>query len=117
MVAELAALIVGIFSVVGSLITAYFSYIIYKYNRLSKEWFAVTIAFILLVFVRVIDFADEIGMFPNLNPVVLKLWNGSLLITISVLFVLGFWNMKKNFETFEVVEKKTEEKIKKFRSK
>ena len=106
--------IFGVVSVVGSLIAAYLSYEIYRYNRLSKAWLAVTVAFILIIFRRAIGFATEAGVWLEYRPV-LKFVESVLLILISVLYILGFWSMKRSFETFDVVEKKVQDKVKAFR--
>ncbi len=106
-----ASFIAGILSIIGSIIAAYLSYAIYKYNRLNKAWLAVTIAFVLIVFRRGIGFATDFGLLPELSKI-LKSVEGILLLVISLLYIWGFWSMKKSFETFDVIEKKVGEKIK-----
>jgi hypothetical protein len=100
----------GILSIIGSLIAAYLSYIIYKYNRLSKAWLAVTVAFVLIIFRRGIGFISDFELLPEWR-FFLKTTESILLVVISLLYIWGFWSMKKNFESFEVVEKKVKDKI------
>lgn len=104
-------LILGILSIVGSAITAYLAYGIYRHNRLSKAWLMVVVAFVLIIFRRTLGYAMDMGYLADLK-VALKEIEGVLLLVISVLYIIGFWSMKKNFENFDVIEKKTKEKIK-----
>ena len=101
--------VIGVISILGSLISAYFSYEIYKYNRLSKAWLSVSTAFVIMVFLRIVTFTLEFDLFPQLLNF-LRLIGDILFLVISGLYIWGFWSMKKNFENFEIVEKKTREK-------
>jgi hypothetical protein len=100
-------------SIIGSIIATYLSYVIYKYNRVSKAWLAVTLAFLLIIFRRSLGFAINLDLFTTLGPT-LKSIENTLLLIISILYILGFWSMKKSFETFDIIEKKTRKKIKHF---
>jgi len=113
MAVDITTTIIGIFSIIGSVVASYLSYIIYKYNRLAKAWLAVTAAFVLIIFRRGLGFVTEFGFLPEARST-LKFIEGILLLVISVLYIWGFWSMKKNFEKFEVVEKRAKEKIELF---
>jgi hypothetical protein len=99
-------LVFGILSIIGSIITVYLSYTIYTYNRISKGWLAVIVAFVLIICRRSIGFVTDSGFFPEFKTL-MKSIEGLLLLIISLLYIWGFWSMKKNFERFDIVEKKT----------
>ncbi len=101
---------------IGSVIAAYLTYAIYRYNRLSPGWLALAIAFILIVFRRSIGFAIDRGYATAIQPY-LKASEGVLLLIISLFNIWGLWAMKKNFENFEVVEKKVRERVNAFTKK
>lgn len=111
MVENLFFLIIGLSSILLSIFATYLSYELYKYNRLSVGWLALTLAVLLTVFVRVVVFFEDSALFSELNPLVLKTWNVLLLFSVNILFVVGFWSLKKSFESFEVIQKKTALKI------
>src|SRR3989344_3503151 len=106
-------LVFGILSIIGSILAAYFSYGVYRYNRLSKAWLAVTVAFILVILERCIRFIADVGYFSDLK-LTLDSLEGSILLIVSVLFIWGLSSMRKNFEKFDVVEKKAGEKAQNF---
>ncbi len=105
--------IVMITSIIMSLFVAFLSVKIYRYNRLSKAWIAVTLAFILVVVRRSIGFAVDYRIFSGTQPfpTYLEAW---LQLLISFLYIAGFWSMKKNFERFDVVEKQARAKAEAF---
>ncbi|MFH1056071.1 MAG: hypothetical protein V1744_08270 [Candidatus Altiarchaeota archaeon] len=100
-----------ILSVLCSITAAYLSYGIYRHNRLNKPWLAVTMAFILTIFHQTVGLIPYEALLPNLKTVV-KNFEGILLLIISLLFVWGLWSMKLSFERYELLEKKTKEKVK-----
>lgn len=106
-------IIFGILSVVISIFAAYFSYGVYRYNRLSKAWLAVTVAFILVIVQRSIRFIATANYFSELR-IILDSLDGSILLVTSILFIWGLSSMKKNFEKFDVVEKNVEKKTQNF---
>jgi len=107
-------LIVGILSILLSVVAAWYSYEIYKSNRLTKGWLAVTLAFVIMIIRRVIGFFS--GDYPDLEVRnYMKMTEFVLQIVISLLYIYGFWVMKKRFENFDVVENETETKIKKLK--
>ena len=115
MAEELNIILNGL-SIVGSIIAAYFSYEIYKYNRVDRSWLAVTAAFVLIIFRRGMGAAYDLGFFPELGEA-LKSAEGALLVLISILYIWGFWSMKKRFESFDIVEKEAGKKAKAFEGK
>ena len=112
---------INIFSVISismlflSLIATWLSYKIYKYNRLSRGWLSITLAFTLVAFSRILSFSEDLGIFLELNKSVLKIWDVILLILINILFITGLLSMLRSFESFDIVEKKVQEKLKIFR--
>ena len=98
-------------SIFLSFYTAYLTYKIYSFNRLDKSWLLVTVGFFLILLLRVLNLLMGEGLFPEF----FKLWyiyDPILRIMNSTCFILGFWSMLKNFENFEVVEKKVKKAIK-----
>jgi|GEM_PF-2936922 hypothetical protein len=100
-------------SVIFQLGATYFGYQIYQYNRLSKWWLALVLAFGIQTIRRLITTISDLGTTDALvnNSV---LFDRSLQLVISLLMFIGMWAMLKNFETFDVVEKKAADKIEKF---
>jgi len=98
----------GIFSIVLQLLAAYFGYRIYKFNRMSKWWLALVLAFIVQgirrIFTTLADMGNSTFLFPSFV-------DRALMFVISLLMVIGVWAMMKNFENFEVVEKQTKRKL------
>lgn len=103
--------ILGIISILGSLFTAYLTYGIYRYNRLSKGWLALTWAFIFIVLRRTLGFVSDFKLLPDYLPI-FKTTEGFLLLLITFLNIIGLYTMLKNFEEFDIVEKKTKKLIK-----
>lgn len=98
---------------------AYFSFVIYRYNRLSKDWLAVTIALWILGVRGVITLFSivipEQATIPQWFTVYLSTFDTfTLAFTVSILLFFGLRAMKRNFESFDILEKKTKEKIKSF---
>lgn len=94
--------------------TAYYSYAIYKHDRLSKVWLAFTAGVLLLG----VDKLFESFLLPRpdqTNPAVVVV---HIIFTIGYFLVLsGIRSMKMSFENFEHIEKKTAQKASAFGSK
>ncbi len=91
----------------------YASYIIYKYNRLNKAWLAVTLALFLMTLRRVTALLIELGILTQLQGPI-KFADSILLpFVISIFLFAGLINMKKQFETFDIIEKKIDNKLNK----
>ncbi len=105
------SLIAGILSVIASIYVTYLCYDIYRYNRLNRAWLAVAAGFLLVIARRTIGFITSFGYLPHINNF-LKSIEGLLLLVISLLYIYGFLAMRKQFSTFEIVEKKVKEKLK-----
>jgi hypothetical protein len=108
------AYILGVIQIVLELGAAYYGYKIYQFNRLSKIWLAVPIGIALLAIRRSIVLfhltymEDVLVQFDILTRIIIPLAVGILL----------FWGMKeiyKQFSSFNVVEKSSEEKTKQFK--
>jgi hypothetical protein len=110
---SIIAIYIAVVSLITQLAAAYYSYVIYTYHRLSKGWLAVSVALLVLAFRSVTSLLLVFGLFEGdglleaLDLLVLPILIGGLLL-------VGVWSMKKNFDLFEVVEKKTKEKAKTF---
>ena len=65
-------LITGIISIIGGVITTWLCYRIYKFNRVSKWWIAVIVAFILIIIRRFLGFASDFKLFSTENLMILK---------------------------------------------
>jgi len=101
----------ALLSILGLIWTAYLAYKIYVFNRLGQGWLAMLLAFVLLIFHRLIVYAHDFELFTDLHPLVLKAWQTLLFIIVGILWIIGMSSMKKSFETFDIVQKKTREKI------
>jgi hypothetical protein len=98
-----------------TLIAAYFSFVIYRYNRQSKSWLAITLALSILFVRRVIGFyiiAYDTGYIEDITNF---LDRPLIPLIVSILFLLGLYGMKKNFESFEVLKDKVQAKLKVFK--
>lgn len=114
MVFEIISTLMAIIQIIIQFIAAFFSYKIYTYNRVAKPWLAVTVAFILMGFRRITALLTGFGYLPNLEGLLLWLDRILLPFLISVFLVWGIWTMLKQFESFDVIERKMTEKMKKF---
>jgi hypothetical protein len=100
--------------VVVQVAAAYYSYEVYRYDRLHRQWLAVTLALVLMACQSGALLASGSGMFPGFSVVAEVTGKVTLPFIISVFFLAGMWSMKVNFEKFDVIERKTTEKIKQF---
>jgi hypothetical protein len=98
-----------ILSVLCQFAAVYFSYKIYTYNRLSKWWLALMVAFFIQGVRRAITFYEDLYLSVVSNGILL---DRTLMFVISMLIIVGLWAMLRNFESFEIVEKKTNQAIK-----
>lgn len=90
--------VIGILSIVGSLIAAYLAYVVYKYNFISRGWLALSLAFILIIFRRCLRLIIEFGAAPNMTTAIIFTEN-ILLLIISALNIWGLWSLKKSFDS------------------
>ena len=91
--------------------TAYYSYAIYRHDRLTKVWLAFTAGVSLLG----IDKLVESFLLPGPDSSQLITVTVHILFTIGYFLVLGgIRGLKMSFENFEHIERKTAEKAKAF---
>ena len=96
-----------VFAIIFQLLAAWFAYKIYRFNRLSKWWLGLIIAFVFQALRRFFQaYTDWMGI--SSDP----FFDRSLMFLISLFLVLGLWSMFKNFENFEIIEKNVKTKIK-----
>lgn len=103
--------------IILNFVAAYFSYTIFRYNRLSKAWLAVVIALVVIGFNGIGELYIQLDLFPSLSSEIQFITLAFLPFTFSVLLVWGMLSMKKNFDHFEILEKKYSEKAKSFSKK
>lgn len=108
-------LVLGIIQIVVQFAAAYFSYRIYKYNRLNQAWLAVTWALVFMTLRRITALMIELKYISSFSGWIADLDRIILPFIISILLFWGFLAMLKNFENFEVVEKKVRKKINLFK--
>jgi hypothetical protein len=114
MAAELVNTLMMVVQIIVQFVAAFFSYKIYTYNRLAKSWLAVVAALILMGFRRMTALLTQFNLIPDLEGSLLWLDKILLPFLISILLVWGIWSMKKQFESFRVIEDKMTEKVKLF---
>lgn len=103
----------GILQIIIQAIAAYYSYKIYSFNRLNGGWLALTFALILMTFRRITALLIEFSLLAKFGGW-LDFTDRILLPTlISIFLLVGLIVMYKNFEDFEVVEKKVKQIVKK----
>ncbi len=102
--------VLGVLQIIIQIVAAYFSYKIYKYNRLSKAWLAVFLALIVMTFRRFTALAINLGVLKQFSGSIQFIDSIGLPFIISVFLLIGLWSMSRSFENFEVVEKITKEK-------
>lgn len=106
----LSAFILWIIPVILSLITVYLVYRIYFFDRLDKSWLFVAVGFLLIVVLRILTLLNGEGFFPEFFKS-WRLYDPLLRIANSICFIIGFFAMLRNFENFDVIEKKVKSKI------
>ncbi len=100
--------------IILNFIAAYFSYVIYKYNRLSKAWLGVVIGLVIIGFNGIGELYIQLGLFPDFAPEIRFATLALFPFIFSVFLVWGMISMKKNFEHFEFLEKRYSGKAKSF---
>jgi len=103
-------LVLDMLSVISQFLAVYFSYRIYSYNRLTKWWLAIALGFSTQGARRAVTLYEDVNLTEASNAILL---DRILMLVISLLILAGLWAMLKNFESFEIVEKKVKEKLKK----
>lgn len=98
----------GILSIVLQFLAAYLGYRIYKFNRMSKAWLLIILAFLIQGVRRIITFYDDINLISITNNVLI---DRSLMFLISLFMAIGLLAMMKRFESFEIIEKETKKKV------
>ncbi len=106
--------LIGAATIVIQFAAAYFSYVIYKYNRLHSQWLAVTVALLILGVQRTTTLMTGLGWFPEFTTLMGVLNQITLPFIVSVFLMVGLFRMKENFERFEVLERKAVDKLKAF---
>lgn len=104
---------VHILSLLITVVALYLAYQIYKFNRMGKGWLTLVFALILVIIRRGIVLATYWGYFPNLGSKIVEVDSVIFLVTIA-LYSFGLWTMYRSFKTFDIVERKSREKIKVF---
>lgn len=91
------------------LIAAYYAYVIFKCNRLQKAWSGIIFALVLFALREIINFFVDMGLIEiNITYEIFDHFIFPVLISVSI--AIALMAMKKSFETFDVVEKKVQEK-------
>ena len=98
----------GVLSIILQFLTAYFGYRIYKFNRMSKWWLVLILAFLIQGVRRIITFYYDINLISITNNILI---DRSLMFLISFFMAVGLLTMMKRFEKFEFIEKETKRKI------
>ena len=109
------SIILGFLQIILQALAAYFSYLIFRFNRLNYAWLSVTMALILMTFRRITALIIELGLIPQMTGTISMVDRIILPTIISILLLIGLWSMFKNFENFDVVEKKVKKSIKKIK--
>jgi len=104
--------VLGILQIIILGVTAYYSYRIYKFNRMSKRWLVFPVGIILfacrrlLILIKVNYFEGLLLEFTLLDRVVVPFF-------VALLMLIGIHAMLKRFEYFEFLEKTIDGKVKK----
>jgi len=93
------------------IVAAYFSFAIFRFNRISTNWLALTWGIMSIALGTIITVLAEYETVPGYTKELLFTGQIVLPILASLLMAFGLWGMKKNFEYFEVVEKEATTKI------
>jgi hypothetical protein len=109
---KLIILVLGILSIILQFLAAYFGYQIYKFNRMSKAWLLIIIAFLIQGVRRVITSYEDLSLISITNKVLI---DRSLMFLISFFMAIGLLAMMNRFENFEVIDKETKKKVRSFK--
>lgn len=99
--------------IIGQFYAAYLSYKIYSFNRMRKVFLGVTVALFLMGLRRITALLIEFKLFSQLSGWIATFDRVILPFIITVLFVLGLYEMKKEFESFEIISKKAKKILRK----
>lgn len=103
----------GVLQIVIQAVAVYYSYKIFSFNRLNKGWLALTVALILMTFRRITALLIEMNFLASFSGWLAHIDRIVLPTLISIFLLIGLFVMLKNFENFEVVEKKVKKAVKK----
>lgn len=109
-------LLMNIITIGLDFIIVYLGYEIYRYNRLSKGWLFLVLAFFLDGLRDIITLYQG-WINPETMDTLIVFLDATLVLTITLLIGLGLWHMHKKFEHFDIVHKQTNDKIKAFATK
>lgn len=98
-----------VLSVICQLGAVYLGYRIYGYNRLTKGWLALVIAFAIQAIRRAFTVSDDLAISSFTGE---QMLDRVLMFFISVLILVGLWAMLQRFESFEIAEKKVKAALK-----
>jgi hypothetical protein len=101
----------GILQIIIQLIAVYYSYRIYLFNRLNKAWLTLTFGLILMALRRITASLVEFDIIPSFTGFISDIDRFILPTLISICLLMGLFYMFKNFENFEIIEKKIKNKI------
>jgi hypothetical protein len=93
----------------------YLSFVIYRYDRLSKAWLALTIALFFMGLRRLYTLGTELNVLGSPADTLGVVDRIVLPIFVSAFLAWGLWSMKNDFERFEVVQKAAADKAAKFK--
>jgi len=100
----------GIYSIAGGIITAWLTYKIFLFNRIGRGWLAVMWAFIFMALRRALGFMSDFNILPDYKTY-FKFTEYIILVIITTCLLYGFYAMLKNFEGFDIVERKVQSKL------
>jgi hypothetical protein len=103
----------GIFQIIIQAVAAYYSYKIFSFNRLNKGWLFLTFGLILMTFRRITASLIELKLLSSFSGWLVDLDRIILPTIISLSILIGLLFMLKNFESFDIIEKKVKNTIKK----
>lgn len=87
------------------MLAVYYSYGIYRCNRLNKGWLFITIGISLLTIRRLLGFAMLANYWDEL-PLIIEVLDRPLIPFFTMTFLLmGLHSMWRSFKTFDVVER------------
>lgn len=109
MAVDITSVVLVCLQILIQIVAIYFTYVVYKYNRLNKVWLSVTVALALMTVRRIIALGIELEIFANSEAI--EFTDRALIpLAVSTLLLGGLWSMKRSFESFEILEKKVREK-------
>jgi uncharacterized membrane protein YqhA len=106
--------LLGLVQVLVLFVAAYFSYAIHLHNRVSRAWLAVSAGLVLMALHQAAILLVGAGYVTAPKGALWKVSGVLLPFVYSLLLALGLMYMKRNFERFEILEKRAREKMKAF---